>query len=231
MHTNLWNVDPDESFSVVPYEKGYLLLRALEQAVGRERWERWLRSYLQAFRFSSLTTQQFVDFLRKELPDAEERVDLDAYLSSPGIPADAPRPRSARLDAVLALPPNAPDSAYGKTLTPLEWKLYLDHMPRPTPLDVCRQLDERFGLTQSGNAEIAGAWLRLAIASGHDAALSRLDDFLAVGRMKFLKPMYTALMARPELRDRARQLYRHHEPGYHPIARQVVGRIVGQHSG
>ena len=35
LRTRLDGVDPDEAFSVVPYEKGYLLLRALEDAAGR----------------------------------------------------------------------------------------------------------------------------------------------------------------------------------------------------
>jgi leukotriene-A4 hydrolase len=57
LRTELRGVDPDDAFSRVPYEKGYLLLCAIEAAVGRDAFSRWLRSYLGAFRFGALTTE------------------------------------------------------------------------------------------------------------------------------------------------------------------------------
>jgi aminopeptidase N len=221
LRTQLDGVDPDEAFSIVPYEKGYLLLRALEEAVGRERWDVFLRRYMAAFRFRALETEEWLEFLERELPGAAQQVDAETYLHGEGIPASAPRPSSARLERVLALPPAVPPSE--PRLTPLEWRLYLDHMPRPTPLDVCAELDARFSLTRSQNAEILSAWLLLAVDSGYAPALPRAEAFLGeVGRMKYLRPLYKALLARPELSSRARAVFARHAAGYHPIARHVV---------
>ena len=36
LRLSLDGVDPDEGLSIVPYEKGYLLLRALEEALGAD---------------------------------------------------------------------------------------------------------------------------------------------------------------------------------------------------
>jgi aminopeptidase N len=44
LRTRLDGIDPDEAFSVVPYEKGYLFLRALEAAAGREAFDVVLQS-------------------------------------------------------------------------------------------------------------------------------------------------------------------------------------------
>jgi hypothetical protein len=129
---------------------------------------------------------------------------------------------------VLALPPSLPEYEIGRAFSPLEWKLYLDGMPRPTPLAVCAALDERFALTRSQNAEILGAWLLLALESGDLRVLERVEGFLAeVGRMKFLRPLYAALARRPETAALALALFERCGDRYHPIARQVVARIVG----
>jgi aminopeptidase N len=44
LRTRLAGVDPDEAFSKVPYEKGYLFLRALEEAVGRAAFDAFVAS-------------------------------------------------------------------------------------------------------------------------------------------------------------------------------------------
>jgi hypothetical protein len=47
---------PDDAFSQVPYEKGYLFLRAVEDVVGRPAFDGFLRRYMDRFRFQSITT-------------------------------------------------------------------------------------------------------------------------------------------------------------------------------
>lgn len=220
---HLDGIDPDHSFSIVPYEKGYLLLRAIEESEGRARWDRFLHAYMRAYRFQALTTEEWLEFLERELPGAAARVDAAAYLHAPGLPASAPLAHSARLDRVLALPPGVPEPSDGARLTPLEWRLYLDHMPRPTPAAACAELEARFGLGRSENAEILSGWLELALESGYAPALPRALVFLGeVGRMKYLKPLYKALLARPNTRGEARDAYARHRAGYHPIARHVI---------
>src|SRR5690606_1448610 len=59
LRTHLAGVDPDDAYSRVPYEKGYLFLCELEAAAGRDAFTRWLRSYLDAFRFGAVTTEDF----------------------------------------------------------------------------------------------------------------------------------------------------------------------------
>lgn len=227
LRTELTGVDPDLAFSVVPYEKGYLLLRALEESLGRARWDAFLKRYMAEFRFRALTTEDFLRFIERELPGAVASVHADEYLARPGVPTRAPVPRSVRLEAVLALGSSLPSSAAGSAFSPLEWKLYLDALPRPASLELCDALDQSFGLTRSENAEILAAWLLLALESGKLSVLERVESFLAeVGRMKFLRPLYGALARGPDTAERARALFERCREGYHPIARQVVARIV-----
>lgn len=220
---HLDGIDPDHAFSIVPYEKGYLLLRAIEENEGRARWDQFLASYMRAFRFRSLTTEEWLEFLERELPGAAERAGASAYLHAPGLPASAPVPHSARLERVLALPPGVPELGEGARLTPVEWRLYLDHMPRPSPPEACAELEARFALSHSRNAEVLSGWLELALESDYAPAVPRALEFLGeVGRMKYLKPLYKALLAQPGARSAVEQAYQTHRDGYHPIARHVV---------
>ena len=57
LRVDLSGLDPDQAYSSVPYEKGYLLLRRLEEVAGRPAWDAFLRSYLDRFAFRSIAAQ------------------------------------------------------------------------------------------------------------------------------------------------------------------------------
>ncbi|RJS19144.1 M1 family peptidase [Corallococcus sp. H22C18031201] len=229
LRTHLDGVDPDEAFSQVPYEKGYLLLRAMEDAAGREAFDGFLRRYLDTYRFRALTTEEFITFTEKELPGVLAKVNAEAYLDQPGVPAHAPSPRSKRLEALEALKGKVPTAEVVKDWTPTEWQLFLEGMPQGTSRDVFRQLDERFHLTDSRNSEVLVTWLVAAVRAGWEPALARAEAFLGeVGRMKYLKPLYGVLGASREHRARARSLFQQYSERYHPIARQGVELILSR---
>ncbi|NOK21602.1 M1 family metallopeptidase [Corallococcus carmarthensis] len=229
LRTHLSGVDPDEAFSQIPYEKGYLLLRALEDAVGRPAFDGFLRRYLAKYRFQALTTEEFVRFTEAELPGALTKVDADAYLNRPGVPESAPRPTSARLEALEKLRGKVPSQADTKDWTPTEWQLFLESMPVDTSKDVFRQLDAKYALTDSRNSEVLVAWLVAALRAGFDAPLGRAEEFLGeVGRMKYLKPLYSVLASSRDHRKVARAAFEKNGARYHPIARQGVELILAR---
>ncbi|MGH9884027.1 MAG: M1 family metallopeptidase [bacterium] len=227
LRTELAGVDPDEAFSQIPYEKGYSFLRALEEHVGRERFNAWLGDYITAFRFQSITTDDFIAHISRALPGALEAVGAARWLDGDGVPDNAPRPRSQRLDAIHALGGALPDSALAATWSATEWQLYLDSVPRPSPATHLRTLDERFALSRSTNYEILVAWLVLALRSGYFDVLPRVEDVLgAVGRMKYLRPLYSAMAVDERSRPAARRIFDRLRDSYHPIARQVVEGVL-----
>ena len=106
-----------------------------------------------------------------------------------------------------------------------EWQLYLESVPRPAPAEQLRTLDARFALSGSTNYEVLVAWLVLALRSGYLEVVPRVEEVLgAVGRMKYLRPLYTALAAVD--RPRAQATFAKQAPSYHPIARQMVDGIL-----
>ncbi len=231
LRTRLAGVDPDAALSRVPYEKGYLFLRALEEAAGRDAFTRWLRSYLQAFRFGAVTTDDFTAHLEAALPGLLERVEAPRWIDGEGLPDTAPRPRSARLDAIEQLAGALPAEAAWRRWSPLEWRLYLESVPRPAPAALCAALDERLGLTASTNHEVLVAWLVLALSSGYHRVVPRVEEVLgAIGRMKFLRQLYLALARDERTRPIARRTFERFAPSYHPIARQVVEAVLREHA-
>jgi hypothetical protein len=231
LRTRLEGVDPDEAFSRVPYEKGYFFLRALEEAAGRDAFTRWLRSYLEAFRFGSVTTDDFTTHLESALPGLLEQVEAPRWIDRDGVPDTAPRPRSGRLDAIERLGGALPDAETARRWSPHEWHLYLESVPRPATLELCGALDERFGLTASTNYEVLVAWLVLALSSGYHRVVPRAEEVLgAVGRMKFLRPLYRALAGDERTRPIARRTFERFAASYHPIARQVIESTLREHT-
>lgn len=229
LRTQLAGVDPDEAFSVVPYEKGALLLKALEVAAGREAFDRLLKSWLGAHRFGSVTTDDFLAHFSKAAPGLLERVRALEWIDGPGVPSDAPRPTSRRLEAVKALAGTVPTAEATKGWTALDWQLFLEWSPHTLSARELETLDERFGFSRSTNAEVHVGWLLLALQCGFDEVLPQVEAFvLRVGRMKYLKPLYTALQRKPATRALATKLFEQSRPRLHPIARAVIAGLLAK---
>jgi aminopeptidase N len=234
LRTELEGVDPDDVFSLVPYEKGFLFVRLLHETAGEERFDAFLRTYIERFAFSTLTTEQFTDFVQEQLPGVLDQVDAEAWLYQPGLPENEPTFRSPAKEAVEDLAAGWSDGARPRPAQaahwrPEQWLIYLEALPGAVDPGDCAELDEAFGLTDQGNAEILVAWLRLAVRSGYSPAVERALALVGeVGRMKFLKPLYAALAERPETRQRARARFEELQQTYHPIARQVVRNLLAE---
>ena len=231
LRTHLEGVDPDEVYSSIPYEKGARFVAVLERAVGRERFDRFLRRYMDRFRFTSITTEEFVMFLEAELPGVATSVDADAWLHRPGMPAGAPVFRSEGLEALARLArgwaagerPGADAARWNAN----ELLLYLQHLPRPLDAASCAWLDERFRLSGQGNHEILVEWLTIAAASDYEPAFPHVREVLTrVGRMKYLRPLYGALAATPRTRALAREIFAAAGPLYHHLSRRVVESVL-----
>jgi leukotriene A-4 hydrolase/aminopeptidase len=228
LRPNLTGVDPDECYSLIPYEKGFLFLIAIERVVGRERFSAWLKSYLKTFRFGAITTDDFTAHIEAALPGALAAANSHAWLDEPGLPANAPTFSSNRLASVETVGDKVPTREQVKTWTPIEWALYIENLPRPW--NHCAELDAEYKLTASTNYDVLVPWLTLAIKSGYTQVLPRVDQVLGtVGRMKYLRPLYTALAT--HVRDTAIAWFAKHRASYHPIARQMVEGVLAKHAG
>ncbi len=232
LRTRLAGIDPDDAFSSLPYEKGSRFLALLERTAGRERFDAFVRAYMARFRFGALTTEEFMAFLEERLPRLAAQVDADAWLNEPGMPANAPVFRSERLETLTSLaaawPAGArPKAAEAAAWSPTEMLVYLQNLPRPLDAASCRELDAALSLSGRGNHELLVEWLTIAAASDYEPAFPAMRTVLTrVGRMKYLRPLFTALGATPRTRALARSIFEAASPTYHALSRRVVGGIL-----
>lgn len=220
--------DPDAVFSNVPYEKGALFLRELEQNVGRETFDDFLMGYFDHFAFQSITTQQFLDYLQANLladhPEAISPERLQEWIFAPGIPAGAPEPNSpafAQVDSARTAWLRGEQNASQLDTTDWvmhQWLHFLQKMPEDLTVQQMAELDKAFGFTDTQNNEVAHVWLMLAVQHRYEPANERLYNYLVgIGRNKFVKPLYKALSETPEGKAFASKAFAEARKGYHPL--------------
>jgi leukotriene-A4 hydrolase len=241
LHLDLTGRDPDEVPTGIAYEKGSLFLRMLEEGVGRERFDRFLRGYFATFAFQSMDTARFVAYLKQNLLNGDEKLarqlQVDTWIYSPGIPSNAPVLHSTAFDQVdrqLAALAQGTPAAQLQTQgwTTHHWLHFLRNLPAPakTTTDKTKmaELDAAFHFTDTGNSEILDEWLLRALRTGYDTALPALEHFLiSQGRGKFLRPLYTEMAKTPAGAEMGLRIYEKARPGYHSLARQAMDKVLG----
>lgn len=236
LHLNLINRDPDEGLTDIAYEKGYFFLRTVEEAVGREKFDAFLRKYFDTFAFQSMTTAKFIDYLNTNLIAGDkglaDKIQIDKWVNGPGIPENCPKIQSRQFDEVEAEVKSFEGGTAARELktanwTTQHWLHFLRKLSRTTPKDKMVQLDEAFDFSKSGNSEILNEWLLLSIQTKYEPAYPALEKFLtSMGRRKFLKPLYTELAKTPEGTEMARKIYEKARPTYHPVSYQTIDDIL-----
>jgi aminopeptidase N len=236
LHVDLTGRDPDEGMTQIPYEKGAALLKLLERTFGRSRFDAYLRSYFDRHAFQPITTEAFLADVRANLlgGDAalEQKLKLEEWLYKPGLPDNAPVPKSDALQLIdqqvkMFSSGGRAASIKADTWTTQEWQHFLESLPEQlTPAQLV-DLDRTFGLTKRRNSEVLFLWLRIAIRNRYLPALPALEQFLTTqGRRKFLRPLYEDLMKTDGGRVEARRIYARARPLYHTVATSTLDPIV-----
>jgi len=226
-----------EDSSAVAYEKGALFLYQLERRFGRPQLDAFLQGWFDRHAFTSVTTPQFVaelqDGLMRQYPGRIDAAFLASWIDGTGLPADAEFVQSDTLARVEAQRMRweqgslATDALQTAGWTVQEWLHFLNRATRPQFVTRLQELDRRFQLTASPNAEIAHSWFRLALASGYPGIEPALEGYLAgIGRLKLIEPLYEDLLQTPQGAMFARRVYAQARPGYHAIAQRRLDRLM-----
>ncbi|HEX7528359.1 MAG TPA: leukotriene A4 hydrolase C-terminal domain-containing protein, partial [Thermoanaerobaculia bacterium] len=203
LKTDLKGIDPDEAFSSIPYEKGARFVALLERTAGRAAFDRFLRAYMDRFRFTSISSEEFLAFLDEMLPGLSSDVGAMRWFYEAGMPPNAPVFRSEPLERLTALAEAwssgaRPTAQQMDGWNPSELLIYLQHLPREMDRPSLDWLERTLSLTRRGNHEILVEWLVIAGGSDYEPVFPRIRELLTrVGRMKYLRPLYTALGRHP----------------------------------
>jgi leukotriene-A4 hydrolase len=227
--------DADEGLSDIPYEKGALFLWLIEQNVGREKWDSFLKQYFKEHMFRTITTEQFLRYLDQHLIKGDsslyKKLDINAWVYGPGIPANAPRADMERFEKVnaqrdLFLKNNTTKELQTADWTTHEWLHFLRKMPKPLSLQQMQSLDAAFHFTDARNSEIADLWFIMSVAAEYKTAYPAMDQFLSVtGRQKFILPLYEAMIQSGKT-EMAKGIYTKYRGNYHPLAQSKLDKMV-----
>jgi leukotriene-A4 hydrolase len=232
LKTNLQGIDPDDVFSSVPYEKGYLFLIAIERAVGRGAFDAFIRSYIAEYQFTSITTEQFVDYLSRKLPQEVDTVDIAAWLHQTDLLPSAPSFSSNLIDDVRVVQKRWAVGDRNLQSFLAKWTvdqrvLFLEELPRKLVHADCATLESWFDIERTHNSEILVPFFCIAAGSSYAKTYPAIRDFLSrVGRGKYLKPLYRALHNNPDTRALAREIFEAYKDRYHSVGRGAVQRIL-----
>ena len=228
---------PDGGASGIIYDKGATFMRTVESIVGREKFDAWLRNWFDRHAFQPATSAMLLADMRANLVKGdtalEERLMLDDWVYKPGLPANVLRPPAAAFEAVDRAADaygsgGQPDAQAWAGWTTAERQRFLARVPRKLDAARLAALDTALGLSKSGNNEILFAWLELALSNRYDPAVPGAEKFLStVGRTKFVRPLFAALMKQGDWgQPIAQRIYAKTRSGYHAVTQGAVDAIV-----
>ena len=228
--------DPDDGVSDIAYEKGYSFLRTIENEVGREKLDAFLKEYFNSHAFHSVTTEDFLADLDKNLlkgnKQLRDKIKVDEWIYQPGLPSNAPAVSSVDFTSVDSLISDWGKTGKTSSLTKAKRStnvlIYLiRHLPENISAKQMAEIDGEFKFTSSGNAEIQATWYTLAIRKKYLAAYPAIEKFLTeVGRRKFLIPLYKEMIKTAEGKEWAKKVYAKARPNYHSVAYHTIDDLL-----
>ncbi len=231
--------DPDDFQGTIHYTKGQLFLQYLEDAFGRDTFDRFLSVYFDEFAFETITTERFLDYLDEKLLQAKtskvSRTQVEQWLYRSGIPDDASLPKSLTLDAAEAL---AAAWAHGEidvseipidSWSPQATRHFINSLPADLPDDRLAELDQGLGLSATRNAEIGRTWFIQVAERRYTASYEQLEQHLnRFGRGRLIYPVYLALAQNGSDLELARDMFAKARSAYHPLTDARIARALDE---
>ena len=232
--------NPDDGMTSIAYVKGAFFLKTLEQKVGRELFDKFLKSYFKKFSFKTITTEDFINYLNAELliPNKIE-FNTKEWIYENGIPDNCVKLTSARFDVVNKLADRfakgedifktkrKKDKITRDKFNTQEWLTFIRRLPKKMDPAQLKKLDDKLNFKGWGNSEIMTEWYILGIESGYKGIRPEMKRFLyKVGRRKYIAPLYSALIKTPENLLWAKKVFLRANVSYHFVTFSTVYKML-----
>ena len=159
------------------------------------------------------------------------REQVEPWLYEPGLPADAPVPRSVTLDAAATMAADWSNGAVATADIPADvWSAqavihFINSLPDELSQDKLADLDAVLGFSETRNAEIARTWFIQVAERRYTPAYSQLEAHLnRFGRGRLIAPVYRALAENGEDLELAREMFERARPAYHPLVAMWIAQ-------
>ena len=223
--------DPDDGMNDIAYNKGYWFLRTIEERVGRDKFDRFLKNYFTQHAFKVMNTERFIEIIRTQLldPGNYRYIGPDQWIYEAGVPKNAYPIVSERIEKVDQwVEAYRLDAGMMKNMPWKEW-MYQEQYRFLTKvkfksLEDLKAFDAQWKVSSTGNKEILFAWILQTIEIGDRSKESTqvLTQFLStVGRRKFISPLYKSLKVHGRQPEAVKYMEQY-EKTYHAVTRQTV---------
>ncbi|WP_431137409.1 leukotriene A4 hydrolase C-terminal domain-containing protein [Psychroserpens mesophilus] len=231
---DLADKNPDDGMNSIAYDKGYLFLRTLEETVGREKFDAFLKNYFKTHAFSTITTEKFVDYLNTNLLEPNNvTFNTEEWIYQPGIPSNQAIISSDKfVNAEKALEQflesDTIDTSITKDWTTLEWVHFIRNFPETMTAKDMMRLDDAFNLSNASNSHIAMVWFEQAINLDYHGnnVDQNIEDFLIrVGRRWYVNTLFKAFEKNGKTEE-ALAIYKKSRPNYHSVTANTIDELL-----
>ena len=219
LHPNVRDDLPDNSFSVIPYEKGYQFLYFIEnQVLGEHHMQLMLNEYIHENAYTSIKwpvfrakVESYIDKTWTNMNEArmlKSKIDWMTWVYGPGLPpiianfttpelTEAVNLAHAYIDAGgNSSPANFTDFNTWDSNTKVIFIQALVKRTEDVHVSVLARIDNDLNITHSLDPNCQQEWVPLAIDHNYGNVMDVAHTIVTtIGRMKYLSGIYNALMA------------------------------------
>ncbi|XP_065561781.1 leukotriene A-4 hydrolase-like [Artemia franciscana] len=248
LHLDLTGLDPTDSFSKVPYEKGSTVIWYWDELYeDSELFDKFIRYFLSKWKFQSITLhnlfETILEFTRKEAPlDVYTKLlnmNTTAWFEEPGLPPYKPEFDSSLSEACVLLAEEwinydsgnnsvcelTPDNLV--PLIPLQKIEFLSLLLQGHPIQekTISCMDTIYNFSDSGSFHIKFRWLKLGIRSRYKPIVEQVFRFTeSQGRIYFNQQLFRDMYDWKEQRVETIETYHRIKNRWMFITRYLVGR-------
>ncbi|OMQ11012.1 hydrolase/aminopeptidase [[Flexibacter] sp. ATCC 35103] len=235
LKVSLTGRNPDDGISMIPYVKGYAFLRVIENAVGREKFDVFIKNYFDAHAFKSITTEDFLKYYNENLIKGDkalaDKIKAEDWIYKPGIPSNITPVSSADFDAIDKIQKSWRETGVAglskKITTTAEKQHFIDHLPADITAKEMEAIDKEFNFTKGGNFIIKRQWFVQAISHQYKAANPAIEQFLiGSSRTGSVMMLYKEMAKTPEGKAWANKIFDKAKSGYHATTVQAVEGVL-----
>ena len=222
------------AFSATAYLKGELFMKMLEDSLGREALDTFLREYFRRLSWRWVDDQLFLQVLRDTAlqgrPELESELRLEEWIYEPGIPSNITAPtRSAIHDRVMAEVNAFRAGKPARDLATQDWTtieldLFLANARNAVQTRM-PEVDATFGLSMRNTPPLT--WLLAAVEAQYqpaDAAIRRI--LMRGGANSWIRALYETMSRNTLSRETARSIFQSARERYDPGVQQYVEQLL-----
>ena len=249
LHPNVRDDLPDNSFSEIPYEKGFQFLNFIEQEVlGYNHTQFMLNEYINENAYTSIKwpvfrakVESYIDKTwthESEARRLKDKIDWMTWIYGPGLaPYEANFTTPELVEAVSLAngyvdlggngsPANFSDFNSWDSNTQVIFLQTLEKRKDDVTVAVLARIDADLNITHSLDPNCQQEWVPLSIKHNYGNVMDVAHTIVTtIGRMKYLSGIYNALMQNNR-QTTAKEWYNEAYSFYSPYAQVQIGRIV-----